>query len=234
MGAYVLRRVLWLPVLLFFVSLFTFGLGVYGPGDPVQTMMGLKANPDTIARLRHEYGFDQPFFVQYAQYVGNALQGNFGYSLVKYRDQPVGALIADRLPVTIQLNLLSLALGVLIGVPLGLVAGLKRGSWIDLVVRALVISSISFPIILLNPLLTFAFSRAHPVDLPGLGIQFVIGPLLPMVAGHWDGMFSAKIILPALIESTGVIAILTRQTRAGMIEVLSQDYIRTAPRQRSA
>ncbi|HEX9077461.1 MAG TPA: ABC transporter permease [Anaerolineae bacterium] len=228
MVAFLIRRLLWLPVLLFFISLITFALGLYGPGDPVQVLVGIHANPDTIARLKHEYGFDQPFYVQYLNYVLNALQGNFGYSLVKYRDQAVGRLIADALPVTIQLNLLAIILGVLIGVPLGLVAGLKRDSWIDLIIRGVVIAGISFPIILLNPVLTFLFSRAHPVDLPGLNFHLSLGPFLPMVGGHWDGIFSTKVILPAFIEASGVIAVMTRQMRAGMIEVLSEDYIRTA------
>src|SRR5574337_1257964 len=142
MAAFVLRRLLWLPVLLFFISVITFALGVYGPGDPVQTMLGLHATPQTVERLRHEYGFDQPFYVQYINYVVNALHGDFGYSLVKYRDQPVGRLIAERLPATVQLNILAIVLGVVIGVPLGLAAGLKRNSWIDLLVRALVIAGI--------------------------------------------------------------------------------------------
>lgn len=228
MSAFVARRLVWLPILLFFVSLITFWLGLYGPGDPVQVLMGLHANPDTIERLRHEYGFDQPFYVQYLRYVGNALQGNFGYSLVKYRDQPVGTLIAERLPVTIQLNLLAIILGCVIGVPLGLIAGLKRDSWIDLIVRALVIGGISFPIIFLNPVLTFIFSRRHDLILDAANINFSIGPLLPMVQGRWEGIFSPKIILPAFIESLGIIAVMTRQMRAGLIDVLSEDYIRTA------
>lgn len=228
MGAYVARRLLWLPLLLFFVSVITFALGLYGPGDPVQVMLGLHVNPETVERLRHELGFDQPFYVQYVNYIANALQGNFGYSLVKYRDQPVGRLIAERLPVTIQLNLVAMFLGVVIGIPLGLIAGLKRDTWIDLIVRALVIAGISFPIIFLNPVLTFIFSRRHDIVLAAANIQFSIGPLLPMVGGRWEGMFSTKILLPAFIEASGIIAVLTRQMRAGMIEVLSEDYIRTA------
>lgn len=228
MAAFVLRRLVWLPVLLFFISIITFTLGFYGPGDPVQVMLGLHANPDTIERLRHEYGLDQPFYVQYVNYVVNALQGNFGYSLVKYRDQPVGLLIAERLPVTIELNILAIFLGVVLGVPLGLIAGLKRDSWIDLLVRMIVITGISFPLIFLNPVLTFIFSRRHDIVLSVMNLSISIGPILPMVQGKWDGIFSTKIILPALIESLGVIAILTRQMRAGMIEVLSEDYIRTA------
>jgi ABC-type dipeptide/oligopeptide/nickel transport system permease component len=228
MATYILRRLLWLPILLFFVSLITFALGVYGPGDPIQVLLGLRASPETIERLRREYGFDQPFHIQYLNYVVNALQGNFGYSLVKYRDQPVGVLIAEALPVTIQLNLVAIVMGVGIGVPLGLLAGLKRDTWIDLVIRALVIAGISLPIIFLNPVLTFIFSRRHEIILTALNLKFSIGPLLPMVQGYWEGIFSAKVILPAFIESLGIIAVMTRQMRAGMIEVLSADYIRTA------
>jgi peptide/nickel transport system permease protein len=228
MAAFVIRRLLWLPVLLFFISLITFALGAYGPGDPVQVLLGLHATPETVERLRHEYGFDQPFFIQYLDYVGNALQGNFGYSLVKYRDQPVGALIANALPVTIQLNLVAVFLGLGIGVPLGLVAGLKRDTWIDFIVRAIVIAGISLPIIFLNPVLTFIFSRRHDFIVTAANLRFTIGPILPMVQGYWDGILSPKVLLPAFIESLGIIAVMTRQMRAGMIEVLSEDYIRTA------
>lgn len=228
MGAFVMRRLLWLPLLLFFISLITFALCLYGPGNPVQVMMGLHANPDTIARLNQQYGFDQPFYVQYLRYVANALQGNFGYSLVKYRDQPVGALILNALPPTIELNIAAIVLGVALGIPLGLIAGLKRDTWIDLIIRGLVIIGISFPIILLNPILTFIFSRQHDLFLPINNLHFTLGPFLPMMGGHWDGIFSSKIFLPAFIESTGILAVMTRQMRAGMIEVLGQDFVRTA------
>jgi len=228
MGAFVIRRLLWLPVLLFFVSLITFALGLYGPGDPVQVMLGMHATPATIERLRHTYGFDQPFYVQYLNYVGNALHGDFGYSLVKYRDQPVGKLIAESLPVTVQLNIVSILLGVVLGVPLGLVAALKRDTWIDLLVRGIVIAGISFPIIFLNPVLTFIFSRRHDIIIAAAHISFSLGPFLPMTGGQWDGIFSTKVILPAFIEATGVIAVLTRQMRAGMLEELGKDYVRTA------
>lgn len=228
MTAFVLRRLLWLPLLLFFISAITFALGLYGPGNPVQVMMGLHANPETIARLNHEYGFDRPFYVQYTNYILNALQGNFGYSLVKFRDQPVGPLIAERLPATIQLNIVAILIGVFLGIPLGLIAGLNKDTWLDVGIRALVITGISFPIIFLNPILTFVFSRQHDLFLPNSTFHLSIGPLLPLVGGHWEGIFSRQIILPAFIESTGVIAVLTRQMRAGLIEVLSEDYIRTA------
>ncbi len=220
MLAFIVRRLLWLPLLLILVSVVTFALGVYGPGDPVQVMVGLHTNPAIIERIRHEYGFDQPFPVQYLNYIWNVLHGNFGYSLIKYQGQPVGALIAARLPVTVQLNLVSIAWSLPLGILLGVIAGVKRNTWIDLLVRAVVIGGISLPIILLLPFLTFVVSRKHEMGL------IDIGPFLPV--GGWDGIFSNKIILPAFLEGLGVLAVFARQTRAGMIEALGQDYVRTA------
>jgi ABC-type dipeptide/oligopeptide/nickel transport system permease component len=228
MAAHIIRRLIWLPVVLFFVTIITFALGLYGPGSPIVVMLGLHANPDTIARLSREYGLDQPFYVQYLNYIGNALQGNFGYSLVKYRDQPVGILIAERLPVTIQLNLLALVIGSTVGIPLGLLAGLYRNSWFDWSIRTLSLIAVSVPIIFLMPVLLFLLSRPHELTIAFWDSKFSIGPFLPMVAGRWEGVFSGKAVLPIFIESLGFIAILTRQMRAGMIDVLGQDYVRTA------
>lgn len=231
MAAYVIRRLVWLPVVLFLVSVITFVLGFYAPGDPVQVLLGVHANPETIERLRHEYGFDQPLYIQYINYITNALQGNFGYSLVKYRDQPVGRLIAERLPITVQLNLLALIVGTALGLPLGVVAGLKRNSHFDFSVRTVTLTSISISLLALLPILTFIFSRRQDL----FGIQF--GPLLPMAGGRFETIPGTsliapttipKIILPVLIESLGYIAVMTRQMRAALIDVLGQDYIRTA------
>ncbi|CAG0947536.1 Dipeptide transport system permease protein DppB [Anaerolineae bacterium] len=226
MGAFIIRRLIWLPVVLFFVSVITLALGLYGPGNPVQVMMGLHTNPETVARIKAEYGLDEPLYRQYLNYVGNALQGNFGYGLVKYKDQPVGRLIAERLPITIQLNLMALILGTAIGIPLGLISGIKRNTWFDFAARLLSLVAVSLPLLFLLPVLTFVFSRRH--DLFISGFDFSLGPLLPMIGGRWEGILSTKIILPVFIESLGFIAILTRQMRAGMIEVLGQDYVRTA------
>lgn len=231
MAVDVIRRLLWLPVVLFLVSVITFVLGFYAPGDPVQVMLGQHANPETIERLRHEYGFDQPLYVQYINYITNALQGNFGYSLVKYRDQPVGRLIAERLPITIQLNVLALIVGTGIGLPLGVVTGLRRNTRFDFSVRTVTLISISISLLALLPILSFIFSRRQDI----FGIQF--GPLLPMTGGRFDTIPGTsliapttipKIILPVLIESLGYIAIMTRQMRASLIDVLGQDYVRTA------
>ncbi len=220
MLAFIIRRLLWLPLLLLLVSVVTFALGLYGPGDPVTVMVGLHTRPDIVERVRHELGLDQPFYIQYVNYIWNALHGNFGYSLVKFQGQPVGELIAKRLPVTLQLNLVSIIWSVPLGIFLGIVAGVRRGSNTDVLARALVIGGISLPIIALLPVLTFALSRKHEMGFADLG------PFLPV--GGWDGIFSNKIIMPAFLEGLGPLAVFTRQTRAGMIEALGQDYVRTA------
>lgn len=220
MAAFLVRRLLWLPVLLILISLVTFGLGIYGPGDPVQVLMGLRARPEIVAQVRQEYGLDQPFYIQYLNYIANALQGNFGFSIVKYPGQRVGDLIARRLPVTLQLNLVSIAWSLPLGIGLGILSALKRKSWIDVLIRAVVILGISMPVIGLQPVLNFFVSRKHEVG------PLTFGPFLP--PGGWKGIFAPEIILPAFILGLGVVAVFTRQTRASMIEVMTSDYIRTA------
>jgi ABC-type dipeptide/oligopeptide/nickel transport system permease component len=228
MAAFIARRLLWLPIVLFFVSVITLALGLYGPGNPVQVMMGLRTDPAIVERLNREYGFDQPFYVQYVNYIANALQGNFGYGLVKYRDQPVGRLIAERLPVTIQLNFVALILGSVVGIPLGLAAGYYRNSWFDYLARTLSLVAVSIPLLFLLPFLSYLVYRPHEFVLPFLDLKIQLGPFLPSISGYWDGVLSPKAILPILIESMGFVAVLIRQMRAGMIEVLGQDYVRTA------
>ena len=220
MLAYIIRRLFWLPVLLVLISMVTFWLGLYGPGDPVQVMMGLRTNPKIVEQVRQEYGFDKTFLVQYWNYITNALQGNFGYSLVKYQGQRVSDLIAKRLPVTLQLNLVALLWSVPLGIGLGIFAALYRKSWLDVFLRGVVILGISMPIIGLQPVLNFALSRKHEIG------SLVIGPFLP--PGGWQGIFAPHIIQPAFILGLGLLAVYTRQTRAAMIEVMNSDYVRTA------
>lgn len=220
MFAYIIRRLLWLPVLLVLISMITFWLGLYGPGDPVQVMMGLRTNPKIVEQVRQEYGFDKPFLVQYWNYITNALQGNFGYSLVKYQGQRVSDLIAKRLPVTLQLNLVAIVWSVPLGIALGIFAALYRKSWLDVLLRVIVILGISMPIIGLQPVLNFLLSRKHEIG------AVTLGPFLP--PGGWQGIFAPHIIQPAFILGLGLLAVYTRQTRAAMIQVMNSDYVRTA------
>ncbi len=220
MTAFVVRRLLWLPVLLLLISFVTFTLWFYGQGDPITVLMGLRARPEIVEQMRKEYGFDQPFLIQYINYIANVLQGNFGVSIVKYPGQAISELLAKRFPITLQLNLVAILWSVPLGIALGIFAALKRRSGMDVFIRAAVILGISLPIIGLQPVLTFAMARKHEIG--GL----VVGPFLPV--GGWKGMFAPEVILPAFILGLGVLAFYTRFTRAAMIDVLTSDYIRTA------
>jgi peptide/nickel transport system permease protein len=211
MTRYFVRRLLWLPLLLVAVSLITFALGLYGPGDPVQVLMGQHSNPETIARIRLERGLDRPFVEQYTLYISRALQGDFGESY-KYRGQPIGPLILERIWVSVQLGMVALGLALFLGVPLGVLAALKANTWVDRFTVGITILGISTPTFVLAPIVTWFFAR-----------QLRILP-----AGGWDGIFSPKIIMPALVLGLGAVAVFARQTRASLLEVLGQDYVRTA------
>ena len=193
------------------VSLVTYALGIYGPGDPVEVLMGQHRNPEVVARIRHERGYDLPLPRQYARYVGRLLRGDLGES-IKYRGQPVSRLIKKRIWVSVQLNLVAMALGVALGLPLGIVAALAHPSWLDRLVVAGVVGGISIPTFVIAPPLLWVFTRQLRVLPPG----------------GWGGIFSAKIVLPAVVLAGGPVAVLARQTRAALIEVLGQEYIRTA------
>jgi ABC-type dipeptide/oligopeptide/nickel transport system permease component len=208
---YIVRRLLWLPILLLIIGFITFVLGLYGPGDPVQVMLGQHSNPEAVARVRHELGLDRPLLVQYGDYVWKALHGDFGES-IKYRGRPVGDLIGQRLWVSVQLNALVLILGALIGLPLGVLAALHPNSLLDYLIVGGVIGLVSIPTFTIAPILAWVFA--------------VKWHLLP--PGGWGGIFSRRIILPAVVLGSGYAAVFVRQTRANLLEVLSQDYVRTA------
>lgn len=211
MFAYVVRRLLWLPILLVIVSFVTFALGVYGPGDPVQQLLGQRNDPETVERLRREMGLDQPLAVQYANYVWDALHGDLGTS-IQFRGQPVSKLIKRGLWVTVQLNGAAVVIGILVGIPLGIIAAVNRNTILDYFTVSGVVLGVSFPTFLIAPILLWVF--AYKLR------------LLP--AGGWDGLFNIKALMPTLILATGPIAVFARQTRANLIDVLSQDYVQMA------
>jgi ABC-type dipeptide/oligopeptide/nickel transport system permease component len=211
MIGYIIRRLLWLPVLLLVVSFLTFTLGLHGPGDPCQLRLGQRVNPEALARCRRQEGLDRPLTVQYGDYIRKALRGDLGLSLM-YQGQPVGRLIAKRLCVSVQLNMVALALGMVVGIPLGIIAALKPNTWVDYAIVAVGVAGVSLPTFTIAPILGwFLAVRLH---------------LLP--SGGWDGVFSTKIIMPALVLASGVVTVFVRQTRANLLEEIKQDYIRTA------
>lgn len=210
MTRYLLRRLLWLPILLLIVTMITYALGFYGPGDPVKILMGQRYDPETADRVRQEMGLDRPFFVQYSDYVWGLLHGDLGRS-IKYR-RPVSDLIKSRLWVSFQINIAALILGVTIGVPLGVVAAVKHHTWVDYAIVTGTVAGISFPTFVTAPILLWFLAARFRVLPPG----------------GWHGLTSRSAIMPVAVLTVGVIAVFVRQTRANMLEVVGQDYVRTA------
>ena len=208
---YLTRRLLWAPVVLLVVTFFTFVLGHYGPGDPVVVLMGQHNNPEVVERIRQERGLDQPLMVQYTKYIWGAIRGDLGESF-RYRGQQVSRLIFQKIGVSAQLGLVAMIVGVSAGVGFGLFAAMNQGRWIDpfIVTGALFLGSL--PVFILQPLLILVFVRwLH---------------LLP-TAG-WGGILDARIIMPAIVMSLGPIGSITRLMRSSTLEVVNQDYVRTA------
>jgi peptide/nickel transport system permease protein len=223
MTAYIIRRLFWYPILLIAVAAVTLGLGLYGPGDPAQIYLGKHNDPETVARIREEWGIDQPFHVQLLIYLSDVLQGDFHESLVKFPGQKVTDLIVARLPVTIQMNALALFIGVSFGVPLGISAAIKHNQSLDKLLTFGVISVIAVPIFAVTPFLQWIFARELP-----LYTAANFGVKIGLPVGGWNGIVSASAVLPMVVLSPVYIAIFARQTRAGMVDALEQDFIRTA------
>ncbi len=196
-----------LPVV-FGVLLLTFLLVHLVPGDPVEVMLGESAATADRAALRAELGLDRPLPMQFIDYVGKLLHGDFGTSI--HSHAPIAGLLAERLPATARLALLSLSMALVVGLPLGVAAALRQHRWPD---RLAMISALTL--------------SAMP--------HFWLGPLLMLVFSLWLGWLpvsgmetNASILLPALTLACGLTAILTRMTRASLLEVLNEDFVRTA------
>ncbi len=211
MGAYVIRRLAWTPALLLIVALITFLLGTYGPGDPVEVLQGQYNNPEVVERIRQQRGLDRNVFVQYGVYIKNLLQGDLGESY-KYRDRTVAELIGKRIWVSAQLGLAASIVALSLGIPLGVFTAIKQGTWIDVTTVSITLFFMSLPVFITAPVLLLAFGL-------WLGILPIQG---------WGGFFDTRIIMPALVLGVPGIAVITRLTRASTLEVLSQDYVRTA------
>ena len=211
MAPYIFRRLLWLPCILILVSFVTFILGRFGPGDPVEVIMGQHNNPEAVERIREQRGLNDPIVVQYVRYVGNVLRGDFGESY-KYRGRNVGDLLKKKMWVSAQLNVAALIISLGLGIPLGLYAASKQGSAKDVTTVAFTLLGQSFPVFL---------------TAPGLLLLFALK--LDLLPTHgWGGFFDARIILPAVVMGIPGVAFFTRLTRSSTLEVISQDYVRTA------
>ena len=212
MGAYAVRRLVWLPFLLLIVTFVTFALLRAGPGDPVQVWLGQHQNDEVRQRIRARLGLDDPLAVQYARYIGGIVTRlDFGESF-RYRNTPVRELLAKRIPVSFQLNLAAIIITLGVGIPVGLFAALRQGTGWDNVVVAIALAFQSLPVFITAPVLLLVFALYLDI--------------LP--TGGWGGFFSPKIVMPAVVMGVPGIAIVVRLVRASVLDVLGQDYIRTA------
>ena len=202
---YLLRRLaLTIPVLLGVLTL-VFALIHLIPGDPVQAMLGETAAPRDVEELRHRLGLDAPLTTQYVQFMRGVARGDLGRSL--RTGQPVVASIAERMPATIELALAAVALALVIAIPLGVIAAVKRGTWADHGAMAAALAGVSIPGFWLGPLLALFFA----VELGWLPVSG---------RGTW-----AHLVLPAVSLGAGLAAVLARITRTTLLEELSQPYV---------
>ena len=211
MWRHILRRLLWMPFLLGIVSAITFLLGTYGPGDPVQVMLGSKYDEVTAERLRDSLGLNRPVIVQYVDYISNAMRGDFGESL-RFRGRPVSSLLVSKMWVSFQVNLAAMVVSLFLGLPLGFWIAHRQGSWVDPATVALSLMLMSIPIMVSIPLVLWALClKLHWVPCAG-----------------WGGLFDLRIIVPAITMGIPGIAGLARLMRASTLDVMGQDFIRTA------
>jgi peptide/nickel transport system permease protein len=205
--AFLARRLLYNAFVLVGVAVIVFAL-VYLASDPVRALAPITAPPEVLDAIRRGYGFDQPLPVQFLRFLGRAVQGDFGTS-IRF-GQPAMDVVLDRVPLTLTLGALGLAVGLAIALPLGAVAALRRGSALDALARAIAVAGQGIPNFVLGPVLVLVFA----VMLHWLPVSGAAGP--------------SSFILPAVVVGIGSAAGLVRILRSSLLEALGQDYVRTA------
>jgi ABC-type dipeptide/oligopeptide/nickel transport system permease component len=208
------RMALALPTLIA-VLFITFSLIAVSPFDPVKMMlaaaeMGLD-NAENVARMREALGLDRPFLLRFTDYVQGLLIGDWGTSINGQRD--VWRMIENGFPVSAQLGLAAAVMTAVIGIPLGILAAVKQNSWIDYAIVAVTLVLRTMPVYVLAPVLL---------------IVLVLQLKVMTVPRGWEGVFSSKAILPILLLTFGPLAVVVRQTRQAVLDVVANDYVRTA------
>lgn len=210
---YVIRRLLQGIIVIFLISVATFGILHLTPGDPIFVLIGETGNTqlttEQIAAIRHYWGLDRPLYVQYLTWAGHMFQGNFGESVIQI-GRPVSALLKQTAPVTLKLNAMALVLAIAIAIPAGILAGIKQYSIFDYLSTVGATLGVSLPSFWIALMLIIIFAAK-------------LGWLPPFGISSWKGY-----ILPVLVLATEQTAILARLMRSTVIETLGQDYVRTA------
>ena len=216
MLGYILRRILATIPVMAIVAMLVFSLLYLAPGDPAAVIAGDQATPEDIARIRTNLGLDRPFFVRFVEWSGQILRGDLGTSI--FTSLPVTALISQRIAPTLSLTLVTLLMSILIAVPLGVLAAWKADSWIDRTIMAFAVVGFSVPVFVVGYVLAYVFALV----LDWLPVQ----GYTPLSQGLWPWL--QNLILPAVALGGIYIALIARITRSAMLDVLQQDYIRTA------
>lgn len=245
---FAIRRILLLVPVLFGLSVLLFVWLRALPGDPARTLLGEKATPESIAQINEQYGFDQPLLTQYLTYTGRLLQGDFGNS--PRTGEPVLGTFLNRFPATIELAVMALLFAIVIGIPLGYFAAKRAGSVLDSIAVGGSLVGVTIPVFVLAYLLKVVFAVGLPGSIGGFALSnlaflpssgrqnaridathvtnfYVLDGLLTR---EWDAALNALVhlVLPGLALASIPLAIIVRMTRASVIEVLNEDYVRTA------
>jgi peptide/nickel transport system permease protein len=221
MTTYIIRRLLQAFIVLILVTLLVFFVMRLLPGDPLiiyvaQTAQLEAMPPEMIDQLRHQFGLDKPIMVQYVNWIANIFRGDFGRSI--FYQVKVSTLMRERFPVTIHLGILAFIVGAVFGVLAGLVAAIRRGKWVDKIVTPLTYIGITIPVFWLGILMIYAF---------GLRLQWLpISGYESPFENFW--LNTRQIIMPVICLAVFSIAANARQMRSSMLEVVRQDYVRTA------
>lgn len=212
MLSFILRRILTFIPVLILLAFFTFILSYYGPGDPLRVMMGENwADEAAYQQLRSSYGLDRPLIVQFGNYMTDMLQGDFGRSYIQRVE--VSELLWKAIPVSAQLALMSIIIVAVVGIALGIISALFRNSWPDVAIGTVGVLLHSIPPFVLAPIvLVFLVLRLGVISTPS----------------GWHGFFSYQTFIAASVLAAYPLLAVIRQTRAGVGDVLTQDYVRTA------
>lgn len=230
------RRIIGAVPVLLGISFLVFLLMHLAPGDPVILLLGDNASPGEVARVRHEWGLDQPLLVQYWQFISRAVVGDFGKSL-KF-GEPVVKLVFERLPATIELAAVSLLVAILISIPIGVYSAIKRDSLLDHAGTGVALIGVSLPNFWLGIMLIYflggqwnllpvAGRIEYGIEIKPITRLYLVDSLL---TGNFQGLWSAAqhLLMPAVTLGTALAAIVTRITRSSVLEVMRQDYVVTA------
>lgn len=216
MFAYIIRRILAVIPVMAIVGIFVFLLLRLTPGDPAAIIAGDSATPAQLERIRESLGLAEPLHIQLVTWIGQLAQGDLGTSIIS--NQPVTRLIGQRIWPTLQIGTLTIIIAVIIAVPLGVLAAWRHRTWVDYAVMTFSVLGFSIPVFVIG----YIFIKIFAIDLRWLPVQGYTAPSQDLKA------FFMRAVLPCMTLATIYIALIARMTRASMLEVLGEDYVRTA------